>query len=297
MIDNSAHRLRLTLRQLETFLAIAHVGSTHQATDGLARSQSAVSSALAELEGILGTPLFDRIGRRLRLNDWGSRLLPLAAELLDRAIELEAFFDHSALPPLRMGASFTAGEYLLPPLISLWQQQHPQARVQLDIGNTEAVLDALTSFEIDIGFIEGGNSRSTLLTEHWLYDELTVFAAPSHPLIGRHVSLADLSHVLWFLREPGSGTREATDRLLKPLIDHMHSEIVFGSNEALKNAVAAGTGVGCLSEHAVRDAFARGWLAPLQTTLPTVRRTLSIVTHRDRPLPKLAQQFMQHCLQ
>lgn len=295
LIEKTTHRLRLTFRQMETFIAVARCDSTHQAASELARSQSAISTALLELESVLGVPLFERIGRRLRLNEHGRQLLPQATGMLERAAEFEVGFRHEALPPLRLSASYTAGEYLLPPLIASWKHQHPQAAVRLAIANTESVLDALLAFEIDLGFIEGANTCAELLTEHWLHDELAVFAAPSHPLARRRVEPEELTNALWLMRELGSGTREAADRLLESLPGRPRVQIELGSNEALKNAVATGAGLGCLSVHAVVDAFKRGWLVPLDVDLPAGRRSLSIVTHRNKQPRQLARDFADHC--
>lgn len=122
MIDksnqSSFQRLRVNLRQLEVFLATARGGSTRAAADRIARSQSAASTSLADLEAALGVELFDRVGRRLQLNENGRALLTKAQVLVDQAAELQALFTDEHAAPLRVAASFTIGEYLLPSLVS-----------------------------------------------------------------------------------------------------------------------------------------------------------------------------------
>ncbi|HEX2542712.1 MAG TPA: LysR family transcriptional regulator [Caldimonas sp.] len=289
-------RLRVTLRQLEVFAALARTGSTRAAADRVARSQSAASTALAALESALGAALFDRIGRRLVVNENGRALLPLTISLLDQAGELQTMFTREPLAPLRIAASFTIGEYLLPDLIARWKQAQPLATARLAIGNTSEVIDAVVGFEVDVGFIEGRQRHADLVVRRWLADELVVFAAPGHPLSGRTVGRAELAAAPWILREPGSGTREASERWLADRLGPLHLELELGSNEAVKRVVAAGLGVGCLSRHAVAEALAGGWLVEVRTRLPKAARALSIVVHRRRRVGRTAQAFIASCL-
>jgi DNA-binding transcriptional LysR family regulator len=296
MSDKTVQRLHLTLRQLETFAATANAGSTRAAADRVARSQSAASNALAELEGTLGVQLFDRVGRRLSLNENGRALLPRAAAVLQQAAEIEALFGSAHAAALRLAASFTIGEYLLPDVVSAWKRTHPDSQVRLDIANTQAVLDAVAGLQVDVGFIEAARTHPDLLVHHWRADELVVVASPSHPWAARRVTVRQLSGATWIVREPGSGTREATDRWLVPALGQVTVEMELGSNEAVKRAVASGLGLGCLSNHAVADALAQGWLVKLRTPLPALRRTLSIVVHKSKPLGSAAQDFLKHCM-
>ena len=295
MTDKTVQRLRITLRQIETFAATASAGSTRAAADRVARSQSAASNSLAELEAALGVQLFDRVGRRLVLNENGRALLPLVASVLERAGEVETLFDAEHATSLRLASSFTIGEYLLPPMISGWKQAHPLSKVRLDIANTRAVLNAVARFEADLGFIEGAGTHPDLVVHHWRSDDLVVVAAPSHPWAGRSVSAARLAEAAWIVREPGSGTREASDRWLVPALGRVTVEMELGSNEAVKRAVASGLGLGCLSNHAVADALAQGWLVALKTPLPALRRALAIVVHKAKPLGSAAQDFLHYC--
>jgi DNA-binding transcriptional LysR family regulator len=286
-----------TLRQLGVFVAVARAGSTRAAAERVARSQSAASSALAELESTLGVKLFDRVGRRLTLNAQGRALLPRAVGLLEQAAEIGRLFGAADQGALRVAASFTVGEYLLPPLIAGWKRAHPGIRLRLDIANTRAVLDAVAALEVDVGFIEGARTHPDLDVAHWREDELVVVAAGDHPMAGRRVDRAWLREAPWILREPGSGTREAADRWLVPGLGRFRIEMELGSNEAVKRAVASGLGVGLLSVHAVTEAVAAGTLTRLQTPLPPMHRALAIVTHRERQPGRPLAGFLAHCRQ
>lgn len=297
MNEKIDQRIRLTLRQLEVFAAIARGGTTRAAADEISRSQSAASNALGELESVLGVQLFDRVGKKLLINENGSALLPRAAGILEEALETEALFTAAHAAPLRLASSYTIGEYLLPDLIGRWKATHPRSYVRLEIANTQAVFEAVASFTADIGFIEGSHTHPELTVRRWRSDELTIVASPKHPLAARRATSRLLQQATWVLREPGSGTREASDRWLIPNLSRIDVELELGSNEAVKRAVASGIGLGCLSRLAVRDAIAEGWLVELSTSLPPMRRTLAIVLHRAKKLGAASEGFLTHCLQ
>ncbi len=288
-------RLKLTLRQLEVFAAIARGGTTRAAADEISRSQSAASNALGELESVLGAQLFDRVGKKLMINENGRALLPCAAALLEQAVETEALFSAAHAAPLRLASSYTIGEYMLPELIVSWKRTHPRSQVVLDIVNTHDVFDKVASFRADLGFIEGTHSHPELTVRKWSSDEIVVVAVAGHPMAGRRVGAHQLNQATWVLREPGSGTREASDCWLIPHLSKMEVELELGSNEAVKRVVRAGLGLGCLSRLAVEEAIAEGWLVELDTTLPPMHRTLSIVLHRAKKLGGAASGFLHHC--
>lgn len=289
-------RLRLSLRQIEVFAATARAGSTRAAADHVARSQSAASAALAELETTLGAQLFDRIGRRLLLNENGRALLPKAVALLDQAAELERLFALEHDTPMRVAASLTIGEYLLPELVARWRAEHPSSAVQLMIGNTSEVIEAVLGFDVDVGFIEGPQTHARLVQRPWRVDELVIVAAPDHPLAGAAVTLRQLRAATWALREPGSGTREAADRWLLERLGPLRLEFELGSAEALKRLVAAGAALGCLSREVVAREIAQGLLVELETPLPRATRQLHVVLHRDKHLGRGTDDFVRHCL-
>lgn len=292
--------LRLTLRQLQVFVAVAHSGSTTAASIEIALSQSATSSALNELERQLSLRLFDRVGKRLLLNENGRALLPRALGLLDGAAGIEQMaHDGSAqAQSLRIGASTTIGNYVLPRLLArfVMAQQPGSAsawRSKVVIGNTAAICDAVAAFELDVGLIEGPSHQPALAVAPWLHDELVVVASPASALArssraGERVPLRTLREEVWLVREPGSGTREATDQSLLPHLRSYRRSIELGSSEAIKHAAAEGLGVACLSSWVVDEAIDAGRLCRIATTLPRLLRQCHLVVHRKKhPTPAL----------
>ena len=289
--------MRLTLRQLLIFAAVAETGSTTAASERVSLSQSATSAALNELEKVLGARLFDRVGKRLILNDNGRTLLPQARAALDTASGIESEFSAGTTVNLRIAASTTIGNYLLPQLIASFRKTHPQARFEVQIQNTRHASAAVGRFEVDMGLIEGPSHEPDVHAEPWIEDELAILSSPQHPLAleNQRVNLKALRQATWLLREPGSGTREAVEQALRPHLVQLSEDIQVGSTEAIKQAVAEGLGLTCLSLTATRDVIALGKLKVLETTLPRLVRTLYLVHHRHKQLSEGLARFMAHC--
>lgn len=284
---------RLTLRQLQIFRVVAETGSTAAAATSIALSQSATSAAINELERLLELQLFDRIGKRLQLNDNGRALLPQALDVLDGAgwIERWALDREAHIGTLRIGASTTIGNYLLPAVLAGFRGSLPEAvqrrwQVQVAVANTAEVAARVAAFELDLGLIEGPCHEPELTVQRWLEDELVVVAAASDPIVPgspRHpISLAALSEATWLLREEGSGTREIINQLLVPHLHHLRPGIEFGNPEAIKRAAAAGLGISCLSRFVVADLLKTGELVAPATELPHLTRHFYYVMHRQK---------------
>jgi DNA-binding transcriptional LysR family regulator len=272
------------------FCSVAASGTTASAAEAVALSQSATSAALLELEDALGMPLFERIGRRLQLNDDGRALLPRARALLDGADWIERWAEDrgAQIGRLRIGASTTIGNYLLPGIVAAFRETLPAAAragltLQVTIANTEAITRQVAAFELDLGLIEGPCHEGELAVRPWLEDELLVVAAPADPIVPRRhqppVSLAALRRANWLLREPGSGTREIINQLLRPYLRRMRAGIEFGDSEAIKRATASGIGISCLSRYVVEDFLRSGQLVAPRTQLPRLARRFHLVLH------------------
>ena len=285
---------RLTLRQLQIFVAVAGTGSTSAAADEVALSQSAISAALNELEGILGVSLFDRVGKRLQINDAGRSLVPQARQLLTLASSIEARHNHAAAGrQLVIGASTTIGTYFLPMLIAAYRLDHAEVMPRVTITNTADVAAAVAAGNVDVGFIEGPCHVPGLHIEPWITDELVIVASPGHPLAGGHAALsADvLANMPWLTREPGSGTRETVEEMLLPHLHYINSIGEFNSSEAIKRMCISGVGLACLSRAVVAEAIDLHQLVELKTTLPPLRRTLYLLYRASRTLSPALQDF------
>jgi DNA-binding transcriptional LysR family regulator len=288
--------MKVTLRQIEVFAAIARAENVSRAAVLLNMSQSAASTALLELERHFDCPLFDRVGKSLRLNGSGRGLLPKAEDMLARASEIEGFLAGGRLAPVAVGATLTIGNYLATLVVVEYLRNNPGSRVDLSVCNTQQVIERLRRFELDIGLIEGEASDSDLIFEHWLDDELVVFCAPSHPLATSGlVGPTVLATQKWIVREPGSGTRALFDRALRSVGVDADVCLQLEHTEAIKRAVESGLGVGCLSRLSVREALRRGSLVEIKTPELALRRSFQFVRQRQRHISTATRMFMDEC--
>ena len=298
--------MRVTLRQLHIFTAVADTGSTTAGGLQVALSQSATSGALNELEALLGAKLFDRVGKRLVLNDTGRALLPQARALLDGAQSIENQFgigdrsEPGIATRLRIGASTTIGNYLLPALMASHLRASPATGIDVTIGNTGDIAAAVARLEVDVGLIEGPCHEPELRARPWLEDEMVIVCAPSHALVrdvlSARIGLKALRQQRWLLREPGSGTREAVEHAL---LSHLHQgahPMQLGSTEAIKQAATVGLGLTCLSLCAVQDLLTLERLVRVNTTLPRLTRRFYLIQHRQKQFSASLERFVAHCM-
>ncbi len=289
--------MRYSLRQLEVFLATARHENVSRAAESLAMSQSAASGSLKELEQQFGIQLFDRVGKRLRLSELGRQVRPEAERLLAQAQAFEQRLGgRDTAGRLKVGATLTIGNYLAVGMIARFRRRFPGADIALSVANTEAIARQVADFELDMGLIEGELLHPDLETLHWREDELQVFAAPNHPLAGaRRVSDRELTLQRWIVREPGSGTRQTFERAMHGILGDLEIAMELQHTEAIKRAVEAGLGVGCLSIISLEDAFRRGTLVPLRTPQRDFSRQLYLILHRNKYHSELLRRWLDLC--
>lgn len=290
--------MRITLKQLAVFVNIARFGTVTRAAQELNLTQSAASMALSDFEGQLDCLLFDRIGKRLQLNDLGRKLLPKAINTVAHANELEdmARGHDDKVGNLKIGASLTIGNYSIPPLIASFMRLHPQCQLRLEVANTSHIINALEQFELDVGFIEGFCHAPNLEVIPWRQDELVIFAAPSHPLAQKaELCEADFANAEWILREAGSGTREIFDNAVIGRLPHLNVLLELGHTEAIQRVVASGLGIGCTSRLSLDEALASQTLTILPTPFWNLSRQFFVLIHRQKYRTYGLEQFINHC--
>ncbi|MGL5324942.1 MAG: LysR substrate-binding domain-containing protein [Aeromonas sp.] len=288
--------MKLTLQQLKVFATIARYGNLGLAANELCLSKGAVSQSLQELERQLSTPLFDRIHPRLQLNNEGHLLQPAAEELLTRMQDIENLFSPDAEPSgqLRLGASQTIGNYLLPTLLAS-SKQELGLPPKVTINNTHLLCHALANFELDLALIEGENHHPDLIAEPWLQDEMLVVAPPGHPLADKaELSLSRLGGETWVLREAQSGSREQFIQQIQPELPHWQAGLELNTLEAVMLAVEKGLGISFISRLAVSDRLQAGRLVvlPLEQRFP---RQLSLIWHKQKYHSASLRHFIHFC--
>jgi DNA-binding transcriptional LysR family regulator len=291
--------MRYTLRQLEVFLAVARDESVSRAATALAMSQSAVSGSLADLEGQFDVQLFDRVGKRLRLSALGRSVRPGAEAALDQALAFERdLANRRDAARLRIGATLTIGNHVAVPLMAQFMSEHPGAELTLAIANTEEIARQVVNFEIDVGLIEGELEHIDLDVTPWREDQLVVFCAPSHPLARkRALTDDDLRAAAWIVRERGSGTRQTFDRAMRGLHGELRIALELQHTEAIKSAVEAGLGIGCVSPIALQDAMTTSKVKICKVPHRDFRRKFFFLVHKQKHRGAGIQRWLELCRQ
>lgn len=261
---------------LTTFSAVLEHGRIAAAARAIHLSQPAVSARIQKLERTLGTTLLLRSSRGVSPTPAGQKLLAYAHEieaLLERAAAEVG--DSETMGPLELIASTTIAALVLPRVLADYRRHHPDVEIELRIGNTEDVIEAVRSGRCPLGLVEGHRRASAVHLEPWLDDDLELTVGRGAPRAWRPRTAKDLEQVPLLWREPGSGTRTVIARALraegargKP----QRGDLVLGSNEAIANGVVAGLGLAFLSRWTLA-AMGDGRLLPVPGFDLTIRRT------------------------
>lgn len=275
---------QISVRQLEVFCETAAAGNLTRAAQKLHMTQSAASMALGQFEKEAGGAVFTRIGRGLRLNDRGARLLSIAERTLADYDQLQTSCREGG--PLngtvRVGASTTIANYFLPGLCGEFMGLHDKVAIELRVGNTDEMALALRRGEVDFAAVEGPVSGKDIDAHDWLRDELVIVTPPRHRLARNHtVRLGDLMKERWILREKGSGTLNVLKEALTQNRLRIQKAQEIGHTEAIKRAVEAGMGISCLSYRAVIREATAGELGSLKTS-PPLFRWFRLLNYKDR---------------
>ena len=294
----------MNLHLLRIFAAVAEHRSFSRAASALFISQPAVSKAVQQLEQQLDLSLIERGAggprgtRGVRLTEGGQALFEHARGIF--ALERAAAEEVRARVGLQrgrlsVGASTTIAGYWLPAYAAEFTRQFPAIQLQIRVGNTQTVGQALIDCEIDLALVEGQVNDPRIVASHWRDDKLQIIAPPRAALAQRRrPSVNELNAQLWLVREPGSGTREVTDRLMRTQGIEPERTIEFGSNEGIARAVAAGLGVAMLPVRAVRELVRMGELRTLtllHSSATALMRPLFLLQLRERPASALVRAF------
>ncbi|WP_443073117.1 LysR family transcriptional regulator [Streptomyces sp. S465] len=271
------------LESLRLLVLVAELGSLGRAAERLRIAQPSASRRLSTLERALGLVLVDRTRRGSRLTASGQIVAGHARRVLD---EVDALLTRSdALrnrreAELRVAASLTIAEYLLPVWISELRSRRPELYIGLQVTNSEHVPALIESGDADVGFVEGPHLAHVMSTRQVAEDRLVVVVDPGHRWARRRQSLSarELSSTPLVLRERGSGTRQTLDRALH-LAGHGRARALLelGSTAAVRGAVIAGTGPAVLSELAVRGDITEGRLVGIEVAGVDLTRALRAV--------------------
>lgn len=275
----------MNFEQLRSFQSVAREGGFSRAADALFLNQSTVSMQVAALERELGLKLFRRLGRRVVLTDAGEVMLGYTfriLSLMEAARKSMVEFRDLSRGELRVGASLTIGNYLIPEVLGEFRLRYPGLRVVLEISPTARVAAATLDGSLDVGLVEARVDDPDLISQPFFTDELVLIVPPGHRWAREEsVDAAALAEEPFIDREPGSGTREIVSRRLADNGVVLRPALEMGSPEAIKSAVRAGLGVAIVSRLTVELELRTGLLATVPLHGISMTRPFLLLQHRS----------------
>lgn len=292
-------RRRITFRQLQSFEAVARLGSHSRAAEALHLTQPAVSIQIRQIAEIIGLPLFEQHGRELRLTAAGEELLAAVRQLDDVWNRFEAAIED--LKGMKRGrlrvALVTTAKYFLPRLLGAFCQRYPDIDIELEIANRAQIVERLRGNRDDLYIMSHPPEDIDIVVRPFLQNEHVVIAPPGHwAAARRQLTLHDLADEPFLLREAGSGSRHAIEAFLQREEIRLKVRFSLASNEAIRDLVASGMGLAVLSRHALGRMVEDGELVILKVRGFPLRRPWSVVHRRDKLLSLPAQAFIEELL-
>ena len=291
--------MHLTLRQLKVFEVVARRLSYRRAAEELFLTQPAVSMQVKSLEKQLGVALFEQLGKRVHLTGAGQEVLAYARTVTQQLDELEAVLNHmKGLSGGRLRISVaTTANYFIPTLLGTFSRRYPDVTVSLDVTNRETLLEQLTENTVDLVIMGQPPAGLDVEAQTFMENPLVIVAPPDHPLARQaKIPLVRLQDEVFLVREPGSGTRIAMERFFAERDMHLKTGMEVGSNEAIKQSVQAGLGLGLLSRATIEQELALKRLAVLDVAGFPIMRHWYIVHRRGKRLSPTAEAFKEFLL-
>lgn len=285
--------MKLTLRQMEIFLNVVREGHLTNVAKEMSLSQSAISMSIKELESILGRPVFDRINKKLVLNEVGRAFHKEIDPIFKKFSDIEYEFKNSENKGMiRVGASTTIVDYLMPSIICSYMSSYPDVKITLKEGNTQEIAKMIQDGTIDIGFVEGFVSGSDIIKEKIGEDKLLVVTENEAIANTGPVFIDELAEKRWVLREEGSGTREVFLDYIKDKVDDLNIFLELGHTESIKSILMNRECLTCISKISVDKELQQGKLFEVPVKNFECKRDFLMIHHKDKYHSALFEKFV-----
>jgi DNA-binding transcriptional LysR family regulator len=291
----------MDIHQLRLFASVFRNRSFSRASEEMSLTQPTVSNHIKTLEAELGCRLFDRLGRTIVPTKEAETLYSHAIEIIEKADAVKDIIGQLKKEPageLIIGASTIPGTYLLPYLMASFRNKYPEISFQILIGDSKDIIRKLLSHEIRLGIVGSKLSDDKLAYANLVEDELIIVSSPA--LTSKNtISFSEFLEMPFVLREEGSGTRIEIEKIFISRgigMDTIKTVGVFGSTDAIKQAVKSGMGVSIISRLAVQDELKYKVLKELRITDMQMKRNFYLVTYRKRSLPAAYTLFSDYAM-
>jgi len=290
--------MKPTLHQLRIFRTVVEFSSYTQAASALSLTQPAVSMQVKKLAQTFGVPLIEQLGKKIYLTEAGESVYTCAKEIadqLDKVAETIDYLQGIKRGSLKISVATTAG-YVVTRMLARFSDLYPQISISLDVTNRQALLNQLADNIPDLVIMGEPPSGLNLSAQPFMDNPLLMVAAPSHPLVNAtSVEMDELANQTFVIRECGSGTRMAVERFFGAAGIKIHSAMEMTSNEAIKQAVQAGLGLGIVSRYTVELELDTGYLTEIKAKgFPLIRKwyLVQLAGKKLSPVASLFESFV-----
>ena len=292
--------IHATLHQLKVFEATARHGSFTRAAEELYLTQPTVSIQVKQLTKAVGLPLFEQIGKRLYLTEAGQKLLDTCQEIFQGLEQFE--MSVADLKGMKQGklklAVITTAKYFVPRLLGPFCKRYPGIDISLQVTNHQRLQESMAANEDELYIISQTPSQPDLTVHPFLENPLVVIAPTSHPLARKkNIPIEALNNEPFIMRESGSGTRKAVEKLFTEKDIRVKVRLELGSNEAIKQAIAGGLGISVLSQHTIISEGTTGEFAILDVQGFPIERHWYVANLAGKQLSVVAETFLQFLLE
>lgn len=286
----------MNLRHLTIFKTVCEEGSITGAAKALSMTQPAISHAINELEESVGSPLFDRVSRRVMINENGKFYLSKVIPLLELYQDLENYSGVLHLQaPLRIGSCVTLASYLLPGVVSRFAVTNPDTQVKVTVDSSEEIINRLLKNELDLALVEGVVSLEQLEKIPFSSYPLAVICSPSHPLAVRAAQPVPLDRLIkepLLLRECGCTIRDTFDCAIA--LNNLSAEPLWTSSnsDVILQAVRQNIGIGVVPRIFADDFIKKGEVFEIEVKDMELSCMNHVVFHKDKFQTESFQAFI-----
>jgi len=280
----------MTLKELQVFYELSELNSPSKVANKLNLSQSAVSLSLKSLEKDLGVKLFDRIGKKLVLNEYGRIFKEKTYEYYLKLIDAKNLFkEDNLVGELNIMASKTIGNFVLPEIILQFMEKYSNIKINKINENSRYIIDSIIEGRSDLGFIEKEIQHIEIIKEKIGEDNLIIVS--SDKSLKKECFIDELFHKKWILRERGSGTRE----MFLKAIEGIGLPIFYETNtiSEIKNLLKNPDCITCISEYVVKDELKRGELKEIKVKNINLKRNFYLIYHKNKVKTKIFEEFIK----
>lgn len=282
---------------LKIFVTVVEHKNFSRAAENLYLSRPSVSLQIQSLEEDLGTKLVNTSSKHLELTQSGEIYYEYAKQILllhDKALREIKRLSNVVTGVLKVGASYTIGEYILPFIVAEFASQYPKVEVETSIANTEEIIQAVRANHLDIALVEGEVNHSDIVTRPIMEDEILFVVPNHHPLARLPIATSEhLQDQVWILRESGSATRAFSDKLIKEWGLNVRKSYIFGSGQAVKQAVTAGLGIALVSRWIVRKELHAKELKSIRIKGKRLTRSFYLIGPKNQEASEAIEAFTE----